>query len=76
MKLITVPEKCTGCGACFNACPVGAIEMKENANGFLCPVINQEKCIDCGLCSYYCPSKIELNEYVKLTKKQITNYEK
>lgn len=49
---------CTGCGACYNKCPVNAIEMKYNSEGFLFPVIDSEKCIACGLCGMVCP---ELN---------------
>lgn len=54
MREVTVSEKCTGCGACYNICPSAAIEMRENNDGFLFPVINQEKCTDCGLCAKTC----------------------
>ncbi len=47
-------RSCTGCGACENICPVGAITMTENKEGFLNPVLNSEKCINCGLCSKKC----------------------
>lgn len=47
--------KCTGCGACFNICPVKAISMQENKEGFLYPVIDSEKCTNCGLCAKVCP---------------------
>ncbi|MBQ9760435.1 MAG: polysaccharide pyruvyl transferase family protein [Clostridia bacterium] len=47
---------CSGCGACMNVCPFGAISMKENSEGFLFPVINSEKCTKCGLCYNRCPS--------------------
>ena len=46
---------CTGCSACANICPVGAISMCENADGFLHPVIDDKKCIHCGLCNNVCP---------------------
>ena len=46
--------KCTGCGACYNKCPVNAIEMKLDSEGFFFPVIN-ETCIDCGQCYNVCP---------------------
>ncbi len=45
---------CTGCGLCNNVCPVGAIEMRPNAEGFIIPVIN-DACINCGLCAKKCP---------------------
>ena len=39
-----VPEdRCTGCGACYNKCPFGAISMEYNDEGFLAPVIDEVK---------------------------------
>lgn len=49
-------EKCTGCGACYNACPKHCITMvPEGVEGFLYPVINTEHCVECGLCRKSCP---------------------
>lgn len=48
-------KNCTGCGACANVCPVGAIEMRANSEGFLYPHIDQTKCVNCGLCAKTCP---------------------
>lgn len=51
---LCAPADCTGCGACFQVCPHGAIEMKPDREGFLRPVIT-EKCVRCGLCVRTCP---------------------
>ena len=48
-------EWCCGCTSCANACPVDAISMQRNEEGFLMPVVDQEKCIDCEKCNKSCP---------------------
>lgn len=48
-------DQCTGCGACYNKCPVKAIQMHENKEGFLFPYIAEDKCIECGQCLRTCP---------------------
>lgn len=57
MGKVDILEKyaCTGCGACQNICPMSAIEMVADADGFLYPVI-KENCTDCGLCGAICPA--------------------
>lgn len=52
---INVVTNCNGCSACSHKCPVSAIAMEYNKEGFLYPVINQEKCIHCGACVNACP---------------------
>ena len=47
---------CTGCAACVNLCPKGAIVMCENGEGFLYPKIDEERCIHCGICYQRCPA--------------------
>ena len=56
MNISMVGQKCVGCGACCNICPVGAISMKVSADGFLYPHINNKKCINCGMCTSVCPA--------------------
>lgn len=45
---------CNGCGACKLVCPVQAITMKEDVEGFLYPVIDETKCIKCNKCKRIC----------------------
>lgn len=56
-----VVENCTGCGTCVEACPIGAIEMKDDD----LPAINEGVCVGCGVCALKCPS-----EALRLTKRQ------
>ena len=51
----TEKNMCSGCGACKDICPFGAIEMELDKEGFYYPRINQYKCINCGLCTRRCP---------------------
>ena len=46
---------CSGCSLCEGVCPINAIAMKSDCEGFLRPVINEEKCTECGLCAKKCP---------------------
>lgn len=50
-------NKCSGCGLCEIVCPVHAIKMEYNKDGFIYPVIQKEKCIDCGICEKKCAVK-------------------
>jgi len=45
---------CNGCGICANICPVNAIKMVEDKEGFLYPEIDNEKCINCQKCKNIC----------------------
>lgn len=59
--------ECTGCGACYNICPKGAIKMVDDKSGFKYPIINKDLCVDCGLCKKVCPvlEKKDTNKYDK-----------
>ena len=47
-------RSCTGCGACDAICPVSAIKMQLNDDGFYAPVVDIDRCIDCGRCQKVC----------------------
>ena len=55
MPRLATHNDCTGCMACYNACPKQAIDIVEDNEGFLQPQINTRKCIDCKLCEKSCP---------------------
>lgn len=51
-----VPESsCYGCAACMNVCPVDAITMEADRDGFLFPTVSSG-CTDCGKCLKACPA--------------------
>lgn len=50
-----IGKECCGCRACEQICPVECIVFKENEEGFLYPIVNEEKCINCGRCVLHCP---------------------
>ena len=47
-------KDCSGCGACAEICPVNAIHMESDEEGFLYPDINSDACIRCGKCDRFC----------------------
>lgn len=54
--MVSLPEKdCVGCASCANICPVNAISMQPDDEGFLYPVLNKGICINCDECSNHCP---------------------
>ena len=55
MNFICETKLCTACSACASICPVKAITMEENSEGFEYPVINQDLCVNCGKCVSVCP---------------------
>ncbi|MDD6319554.1 MAG: 4Fe-4S binding protein [Oscillospiraceae bacterium] len=45
-----VSDECVACGACVDACPVGAISLEDKA------VVDASACVDCGACEGACPT--------------------
>ena len=61
-------ENCSGCTACVEICPVGAIQMKSDREGFLYPGVNQALCIHCGACDTFCSFDSSLRSNKELPK--------
>lgn len=60
MKEIYV--NCSGCGACYLACPSNAVCIREDEKGFYRAYIDEGRCTDCGLCRKIC-AKCKKGEY-------------
>ena len=50
-------ENCCGCSACYAVCPVEAIAMEKDNEGFIYPVVLENKCIYCYKCLSVCMFK-------------------
>ena len=51
-EIFFVSENCTGCGACAEVCPQGAIEVLQG-----CSRTDRALCIGCGKCTEVCPNE-------------------
>lgn len=54
MRYVKDKINCCGCTACSKVCPVNAIKMLRDDEGFAYPSIDEIKCINCGLCERVC----------------------
>jgi len=50
-----IPEKCTGCGKCYEVCRFGAVVKGQKERAAYS--IDHIACEGCGVCSYFCPEK-------------------
>ncbi len=56
MNIIDTNKKCVGCGACVDICPVKALKLHQDENGFYVPDFQNDACINCGKCLKACPA--------------------
>lgn len=67
-----VSNRCTGCTACASSCPLDAISMQPNEEGFLMPIVDEVKCTSCGICVKKCqvieklPKRVQNQHYYGL----------
>ena len=60
-KIIQIIDKrhCSGCLSCMNECPIEAIGVHFDREGFFYPKVDERKCIHCGRCEKVCPYRRE-----------------
>jgi ferredoxin len=57
LRLVKLPEACTGCGNCRRACPMDVEEVQRERSS---PDVQTDECIDCAGCVESCPSDAAL----------------
>jgi len=53
MRPYVEKELCTGCGLCYDACPVDPNVFEIDG---IAKVVNPDECIGCGACENACPT--------------------
>ena len=54
-KVYLEKKSCSGCTACYSACPRQCITMVRDEEGFSYPQIDASACVSCGVCKNVCP---------------------
>lgn len=57
MSFVKNKIDCCGCSVCEQKCPVNALSMQIDEEGFFYPVIDEKLCTNCGLCQNVCNNK-------------------
>lgn len=68
MSVLQNKLECCGCYSCYNICPVNAIEMQFDNEGFCYPEIDETICINCNKCRNVCAAITvpELQKYTEI----------
>ena len=53
MNTVCELNRCSGCMACVDVCPKGAVKILDDITAYNA-VISEEKCVDCGACHKVC----------------------
>ena len=59
-------ERCIGCGACVEACPMKILKMEND----LCVMMDISRCLECGTCIRECPQDAIEIPGVKLSEEK------
>ncbi len=66
----STPETCCGCGGCEQICPIGAIRLCPDQEGFLRPKVDFQLCNKCGVCARVCPAiTVNLKKIMSIPRK-------
>lgn len=65
MNVYNDKKNCCGCAGCEAICPVNAITMTADSEGFYYPKIDSSKCINCSLCKKVCAFQNKSNHLQK-----------
>ncbi len=55
VEFLEKKSDCSGCHACYNACPKNCISMDRDSEGFWYPIVNLDECVHCNMCQSVCP---------------------
>ena len=55
-RVVSLGDRCCGCGACAARCPKSCISMEPDDCGFLHPTVDASGCVGCGACDAVCPA--------------------
>lgn len=72
-NIYTYNSLCCGCGSCKEACPVSAINIKMNEQGFYQSFVDDTLCVNCGKCISVCPVQ-QRKEATDITKCSLFSY--